>query len=226
MKKSKFLKKSLAMLLAIMMVVAMIPLSAAAAEGDPTIYVNNLPASGDGKTYTLSVSEDAINVENVEISWLPQTDVTLYVVDKDGEAKKVDDNKITVNLTEDAAKSGEVYTLTLRTETEQADDSRPITKTYTLNITVKEVVESGDATIASLTNDEGNKLADVTNWTITDNTITIYTGFGKSLADDVTIDNFVAANKDATKVLGSFNAEHKGHPHCDRSEWLHQDLHC
>ena len=32
MKKSKFLKKSLAMLLAVMLVVAMIPLSAAAAE--------------------------------------------------------------------------------------------------------------------------------------------------------------------------------------------------
>ena len=72
----------------------MIPLSAAAAEGDPTIYVNNLPASGDGKTYTLSVSEDAINVENVEISWLPQTDVTLYVVDKDGEAKKLMTTKL------------------------------------------------------------------------------------------------------------------------------------
>ena len=41
MKKSKFLKKSLAMLLALMLVVAMIPLSAAAAEGDPTIYVDN-----------------------------------------------------------------------------------------------------------------------------------------------------------------------------------------
>ncbi len=35
MKKSKYLKKSLAMLLAIMMVVAMIPLSAAAEAADP-----------------------------------------------------------------------------------------------------------------------------------------------------------------------------------------------
>ena len=211
MKKSKFLKKSLAMLLAVMLVVAMIPLSAAAAEGDPTIYVNNLPASGDGKTYTLSVSEDAINVENVEISWLPQTDVTLYVVDKDGEAKKVDDNKITVNLTEDAAKSGEVYTLTLRTAVEQAEDSRPITKDYTLEITVKETVDSSDATISSLTNEDG-ALEAVTNWTIVDNTITLYTVFGTELdefIEGLSGDVFVATagDKVKSKELGRFNNE-------------------
>ena len=43
MKKSKFLKKSLAMLLALMLVVAMIPLSASAAssEGPSFIYVDD-----------------------------------------------------------------------------------------------------------------------------------------------------------------------------------------
>ena len=43
MKKSKFLKKSLAMLLALMLVVAMIPLSASAAssEGPSLIYVDD-----------------------------------------------------------------------------------------------------------------------------------------------------------------------------------------
>ena len=204
MKKSKFLKKSLAMLLAVMLVVAMIPLSAAAAEGDPTIYVDDQLATLSGTTYSVTAPNDE-KPTTVTITKV-QADVDMVAVDKNGDDLASLSN---IDLTKSAAKSGEVYTLTLRTETEQADDSRPITKTYTLNITVKEVVESGDATIASLTNDEGNKLADVTNWTITDNTITIYTGFGKSLADDVTIDNFVAANKDATKVLGSFNAEHK-----------------
>ena len=44
MKKSKFLKKSLAMLLALMLVVAMIPLSASAAQTQPALnylYVNS-----------------------------------------------------------------------------------------------------------------------------------------------------------------------------------------
>ena len=50
MKKSKFLKKSLAMLLALMLVVAMIPLSASASEGPSHIYV-------DGNTVELADAE-------------------------------------------------------------------------------------------------------------------------------------------------------------------------
>ena len=79
MKKSKFLKKSLAMLLALMLVVAMIPLSAAAADqpsltslsiGGQTVRINE-----DGKTFettvarhstelTLAVAQDALNYAN------------------------------------------------------------------------------------------------------------------------------------------------------------------
>ena len=55
MKKSKFLKKSLAMLLAVMLVVAMIPLSAAAAEG-VTVNVNGKPATSNGTEYTAEAS--------------------------------------------------------------------------------------------------------------------------------------------------------------------------
>ena len=62
MKKSKFLKKSLAMLLALMLVVAMIPLSAAAAEGDPTIYVDNNLATLNGTEY--SVTAESTHVDN------------------------------------------------------------------------------------------------------------------------------------------------------------------
>ena len=54
MKKSKFLKKSLAMLLAVMLVVAMIPLSAAAEAADPTVYVENQLASLSGTTYKVT----------------------------------------------------------------------------------------------------------------------------------------------------------------------------
>ena len=56
MKKSKFLKKSLAMLLAVMLVVAMIPLSAAAAETPviSQITVNDVVATGSGNAYTVS----------------------------------------------------------------------------------------------------------------------------------------------------------------------------
>ena len=75
MKKSKFLKKSLAMLLALMLVVAMIPLSAAAAS-EPALsylYVDDVSIAnndgtfessvyryGDGKV-ELRVAEDALH---------------------------------------------------------------------------------------------------------------------------------------------------------------------
>ena len=78
MKKSKFLKKSLAMLLALMLVVAMIPLSASAASpvmtqvaaevGD---YTTTLTAGGGGNTYTGVVPNTA-------------TEITLRVLVRDG----------------------------------------------------------------------------------------------------------------------------------------------
>ena len=78
MKKSKFLKKSLAMLLALMLVVAMIPLSASAAApvmrqvaavvGD---YTTTLTAGGGGNTYTGVVPNTA-------------TEITLRVLVRDG----------------------------------------------------------------------------------------------------------------------------------------------
>ena len=59
MKKSKFLKKSLAMLLAVMLVVAMIPLSAAAAETPviSQITVNDVVATGSGDAYTAEIAD-------------------------------------------------------------------------------------------------------------------------------------------------------------------------
>ena len=49
MKKSKFLKKSLAMLLALMLVVAMIPLSAAAASPSLSyLYVDGVSIANNG----------------------------------------------------------------------------------------------------------------------------------------------------------------------------------
>ena len=190
MKKSKFLKKSLAMLLAIMMVVAMIPLSAAAAEGDPTIYVDDQLASLSGTTYTVTAPDTTVDISTKD------PDLDYKVLNKDSEEIATTG----IDLTKEAAKSGEVYTLTLRTETEQAEDSRPITKDYTLEITVKETVDSSDATIASLTNADGS-LDAVTNWTIVDNTITIYYAFGAELPATLAGGEdgiFVPNNKDAT----------------------------
>ena len=208
MKKSKFLKKSLAMLLAVMLVVAMIPLSAAAEAADPTVYVENQLASLSGTTYTVT-APSGVNVKDVDISWVEQEDVELVAVDKDG-------NEITgltgIDLTQKATLSGEVYTLGLRTKVAQSEDDATTDKNYTLEITVKAVVESSDATIASLTNNAEGDLDDVTNWTISADTITIYYAFGSALPKDTELssDVFVPTAKDKATVGTLTLADNKG----------------
>ncbi len=57
MNKSKFLKRPLAALLAILMVVALVPMSAFAAAGDPdVIKVGGVEATLSGDAYTVSMS--------------------------------------------------------------------------------------------------------------------------------------------------------------------------
>ena len=66
MKKSKFLKKSLAMLLALMLVVAMIPLSAAAAQTQPALnylYVNDFTVANNGGTFEVDAHYESTGVD-------------------------------------------------------------------------------------------------------------------------------------------------------------------
>ena len=86
MKKSKFLKKSLAMLLALMLVVAMIPLSAAAADqpsltslsiGGQTVRINE-----DGKTFETTVARHSTTL-NLSVA----RDALNYGLNSDGTAK-------------------------------------------------------------------------------------------------------------------------------------------
>ena len=84
MKKSKFLKKSLAMLLALMLVVAMIPLSAAAAAPDVTqinVLVNDVPVAtlDEGETsYEGSIANTA---ETFDLQVLTDDGAEVYYVD-------------------------------------------------------------------------------------------------------------------------------------------------
>ena len=66
MKKSKFLKKSLAMLLALMLVVAMIPLSASAAQTQPALnylYVNDLTVANENGTFEVDAHYESTGVK-------------------------------------------------------------------------------------------------------------------------------------------------------------------
>ena len=64
MKKSKFLKKSLAMLLALMLVVAMIPLSAAAASPSLSyLYVDGVSIANNGGTFEVDAHYESTGVD-------------------------------------------------------------------------------------------------------------------------------------------------------------------
>ena len=95
MNKSKFLKKSLAMLLALMLVLAMIPLSASAAElpNMGSIYVNGsvvkLPEGNSG-TMTVDIGEDANTLTmgtNIDLSAAEYQVKLVAAIEEDGLAQ-------------------------------------------------------------------------------------------------------------------------------------------
>ena len=87
MKKSKFLKKSLAMLLAVMLVVAMIPLSAAAATELPDLtklYIDDIAINAENGTFESNVADDAPSVtlraEDGSMGMAGDVTADLYVI--------------------------------------------------------------------------------------------------------------------------------------------------
>ncbi len=196
MKKSKFLKKSLAMLLALMLVVAMIPLSAAAAEGDPTIYVDNNLAKLNGTEYSVTAESTT-----VDISAVLDANVTMVVK---GAKSEITVPTTDTDLTVEATKSGDVYTLNLETQVAQGDNDAPQAKAYTLKITVKDVPASSDTGIKALVNDSANNyLKDMVDYTISGNKITIWTAFGKAQPANLSADNFILSSDKAEVTSAS-----------------------
>jgi hypothetical protein len=175
MKKSKFLKKSLAMLLALMLVVAMIPLSASALEG-VTVNVDSKPATAKGTEYTAEASG-----YTVAISATVPEGATFVLFDKDG--KDITSSAGSVDLKEKAKDEGNnVYSLTFQAQTKGEDNDDILGDVCTLKITVKESSLSSDATIKAV------KIDDMSSYEITDSKITVYMPFGVALPSDLTSD--------------------------------------
>ena len=132
MNKSKFLKKSLAMLLALMLVVAMIPLSAAAATELPDLtklYIDTFAINAENGTFESNVADDATQItlraEQDSMGMVGGTTADLYVVKPDSSATLpiVDKSGTTPNYTKGATvkfsegwatETEEGYELTLR----------------------------------------------------------------------------------------------------------------
>ena len=143
MKKSKFLKKSLAMLLALMLVVAMIPLSASAALPDDlmtSIYVNGISVDIEGDSFTADVTDTRptkpINVWIGTVGKLSDYGYELRVVKPNSGDSDViepytrDGNDVDMGTEVALAKYGDGNEFTL--ELYDPDQPQVVIRTYTL----------------------------------------------------------------------------------------------
>ena len=193
MNKSKFLKKSLAMLLALMLVVAMIPLSASAeTSAVPTIGVGNAIAKLDGTTYTVEAgSTDVVLGGNAPAGSPEGTKV--FFIDKDGKDLDLSTNA-EVDLTEVATVSDNTYTLGVELRVPQEGSAAPAVTKYTLVITYNEAVKGTSTAIKYL-----KDIAGMAEYEIGADKITIVAEFGKPIAEtDLAKENFVPADPNAT----------------------------
>ena len=161
MNKSKFLKKSLAMLLALMLVVAMIPLSASAAGALPNLdrlYIDGYPVTAEDGVFAFDIGENdekdpAVDIK-IDAKSLGTTEGTAsaYIVKGDtvynenlaeGIAK-------TIDLSEWGTEADGVVTLTLRVWSHDKTDSKDytieLTRTTDSRVAKVESVSAGDGT--------------------------------------------------------------------------------
>ena len=148
MKKSKFLKKSLAMLLALMLVVAMIPLSASAAEYQPTYAVTPVSLSGgtlQGSSPTWSI-EFPYNTTPKMTVQLGNAGDRFTVIKADGseDQNKAADTEITLEFDNNNAPVPFRFYVT--------NASGDKSQTYTVNWSMAAAATSGSVTSATLDN--------------------------------------------------------------------------
>ena len=174
MNKSKFLKKSLAAVLAVLMIVAMIPLSAAAASA-PTVYVGGTKidfSSGNSQSVTVSQSPVAIGWD-----WPADGSTQLYVVQKDSTEVRVADGTAAVTTLDLAAHynadADGVYTVPLLLKEKNENDVYVTVGEYTLLVKVDEAAIDKDTSIKEVTG-----LTGMVTYTITDDQIIIVVPFG------------------------------------------------
>ena len=163
MKKSKFLKKSLAMLLALMLVVAMIPLSAAAASPSLSyLYVDGVSIANNGGTFESTVNrydddEVTLRVAANALDYAGSTTGGALEVVKKGSStgtpvaeSDTATDATPINLAQHGTLSGDVWTLTLRLMA----DGKEVT-TYTLKLSLRDPHTTASLVESSATDGTG-----------------------------------------------------------------------
>ena len=208
MKKSKFLKKSLAMLLAVMLVVAMIPLSAAAAVGDyEPIGAPELVASGDvsfseepavsGNTITLVYNYDADNTPAVTIRTTGTQEKVRYLTE---EGKyEVEEAPVEINLWEkDDAPADVTFWIV------DPEDENNTSDAYTIKWSMEE--PSSEATITSAKLDD---ISGVVNNTAATIEFTVPYGYEGDMALEIKTNDTASLDTEVTSFTGTVETNKK-----------------
>ena len=177
MNKSKFLKKSLAAVLAVLLIVAMIPLSAAAEAGKITSFtVNGSVATINGTDISATVKD----ATDVDLGAVCDDGTSIKGVDKDGNDIAFTTTnggwlKEALDLTTVADEKDNVYMLNIVVSVAKDADDSTLDTEYTLTITVEPDADSGDNLVKTV-----QGITNMVDYTI-DNAkgeITIVMGFG------------------------------------------------
>ena len=210
MKQSKLLKKSLAALLAILMVAAMIPMSAFAADPDKILVDGEeTTLSEAGYSVDLAYPSDTVKAKlsALEIKLESMTGTKVAIFGANGQQQgdslqglpSLSTAKRAVDLTTKAVtkpETGYFGTYTLELRVTEAGATEPAVRTLTINVT--ERAKSTDTTIAKVTGDKVIS-ADINN---TDKVITIVKPIG------VTDENMTGITYTATdKGAGVYTAK-------------------
>ena len=206
MNKSKFLKKSLAMLLALMLVLAMIPLSASAAQTDhiDVLYVNGQNAALVGD----DAYEVTVGTEKVSLNADVKDNVKLYYLDEKGNKQSIPakgagvTDVIDLLVNDYGTGTEDEYQMTIVAMVQENAAGSDTETPYEYTLTVK-VDDSKDAVSTALAG-----LADTATWddmTIysVDNTthvVTVNLKFGANAPATLSANDFNAVSEDATVV--------------------------
>ena len=158
MNKSKFLKKSLAMLLALMLVLAMIPLSASAAGALPNLdrlYIDGHPVTAEDGVFHFDIGENTDDVDimiDTDSLGTPEGTASAYIVKGDTvyNANLAEGTAETIDLSQWGTEADGVVTLTLRVwsndESNSKDYTIELTRTTDSRVAKVESVSAGKGT--------------------------------------------------------------------------------
>ena len=200
MNKSKFLKKSLAMLLALMLVLAMIPLSASAVTTDyiEDLYVNGVRAANSADYKSMSVT---VKSTTVGISAATMDGVVLYYLNDEGEEEAVLNSDIDLTNYEPVAENKYELTILAKVKENPESSDYKTVEEYPLTITVaQEEGPNNDTSLKGLANNN-TTWANMTNYTIDNDaqkiTVTFKFGYNGPAQADLEAGDFAATAADA-----------------------------